>query len=133
MVLYGTDILGKQVKVLIETPSVGEDKALLLTTTEKSHDANLIFNGGEWADGYSHLIDCLGYRAIRIWGDTTGILDLTATNALNTGNASFWDSFDVTPVGTFSFYFRDPPHYIKFTNNTGAPISIVNLQFGRFK
>ena len=110
-----------------------ETNGVLITTSDKTLDTNLIFNGGVWNAGYAHLIDLNGYRAIRIWGDTTGVLDIIATNALNIGNASFWDSFDATSIGTFNFYYQDPPRYLKFVNNTGVDISVVNLQFGRFK
>ena len=128
MVLYATDP-----NSTAPVPVVCESDGTLITTTDKSIDTNMIFNGGVWADGYAHLIDCNGYRAIRIWGDTTGVLDITATNANNTGNITFWMNFDATAIGTYNFYYPDAPRYLRFTNNTGAPIGVVNLQFARFK
>ena len=128
MVLYATDPNATE-----PVPVICDTNGMLISTSDKSIDTNMIFNGGAWSDGYAHLIDCNGYRAIRIWGDTKGILDITATNANNTGNITFWSSFDQTTAdGTFNFYYRDPPRYLRFTNNTGGSISVVNLQFGRF-
>ena len=101
--------------------------------TDRTQDVNLSMNGGAINDGTAITIDCVDYRAIRIWGDTTGQLDVTATNATNTGNAGFWDSFDTLPTGIFSKYYPDPPRNIRITNNTGSTISVVNLQYGRFK
>jgi len=133
MVLHATDpVTGLAVKVPCEQDGT------LITTTDKSIDTNLIFNGAAWNDGTAITIDCNGYRAIRIWGDSTGQLDLTATNAINIGNAGFWDSFDTitggaATAGVFSKYYPDSPRYLRLTNNTGAQIAVVNLQYARFK
>ena len=129
MVLYGTaEGATEPVKIVCET------EGNLIMTTDKSIDTNMIFNGGAWPDGYAHLVDCNGYRAIRLWGATTAVLDVSATNATNTGNITFWMPFDATPAtGTFNFYYRDPPRYLRLTNNTGAPIAVTEFQFARFK
>ena len=129
MVLHATDpVTGLAVKVPCEQDGT------LITTTDKSIDTNLIFNGAAWNDGTAITIDCNGYRAIRIWGDSTGQLDITATNANNTGNADFWDSFDtIAGGGFFSKYYPDSPRYLRLTNNTGGQIAAVNLQYARFK
>ena len=101
--------------------------------TDRTQDVHFGSNSQAITHGTAITIDCVEYRAIRIWGDTTGQLDVTATNATNTGNAGFWDSFDTLPTGIFSKYYVDPPRNIKITNNTGSTIGVVNLQYGRFK
>lgn len=132
MVLYGTDANGNAIKVITET------EGMLITTTDKSLDTNLIFNGNSFTAGQEIVIDCNGYRAIRIWGDISNEkLTLTATNANNIGNAGFWDSFAETDVASgkliFSFYFPDAPRYIKLNNLSGTTITTMNLQYARFK
>lgn len=104
------------------------------TNNTPTTDVNLSYNGGGWNDGTPFVIDCNGYRSIRIWGDISNShLSILATNANNTGNLGFWDSFGEDIYGKFSFYFQDPPRYIKFINNSGITITAVNLQFGRYK
>ena len=128
MVLYATNL-----NSTAPVPVVCEGDGTLITTTDKSIDTNLIFNNQDWAIGFVHQIDLNGFRAIRIWGDTTGIIDVTATNANNIGNAGFWDSFDTINSGIIKLYYQDAPRYLRLTNNTGAIISGVNLQYARFK
>lgn len=105
------------------------------TNTTPSIDVNLSYNGGVWTNGTPLIIDCNGYRSVRIWGDISNSqLTILGTNANNIGNAGFWDSFDNDIfTGNFSFYYQDPPRYIKFINLSGVNINSVNLQFGRYK
>ncbi len=133
MVLYGTPA-DSTIPVPVQVESTG----CLVTSTDKSIDTNLIFNGSAMTAGQAITIDCNGYRAIRIWGDFSNEkLTLTATNANNIGNAGFWDSFDETPTASgttiFSFYFPDCPRYIRVQNNSASTITLVNLQYARFK
>ena len=44
--------------------------------TDRTQDVNLSMNGGAMNAGTSITIDCVEYRAVRIWGDTTGQLDV---------------------------------------------------------
>jgi len=99
-----------------------------------TQDVNLVYNGGAWNNGTTLVIDCIGYRSIRIWGDISNdSLAIKATNATNIGNAGFWDSFGTDiATGKFSLYYQDPPRYLKFENESGATISAVNLQYGRY-
>lgn len=131
MVLYGTEQNGTQpVKVVCET------EGMLITTTDKSVDTNLIFNGAGMNAGTSVTIDCNGYRAIRIWGDISNEkITITATNANNIGNAGFWDSFDESATGPtiFSFYYPDAPRYLRINNLSASTITTLNLQYARFK
>jgi len=132
MVLYGTDANGDAIKVITET------EGMLITTTDKSIDTNLIFNGAGMNAGTAITIDLNGYRAVRIWGDFSNEkLTLTATNANNIGNAGFWDSFAETDTASgttiFSFYFPDCPRYIRVNNLSATTITTVNLQYARFK
>jgi len=138
MVLTGTDANGAPHKVITETDPSGNGLGMLVTTTDKSIDTNLIFNGAGMNAGTSITIDCNGYRAIRIWGDFSNEkLTITATNANNIGNAGFWDSFDETPTATgttiFSFYYPDAPRYLRINNLSATTITTVNLQYARFK
>ncbi len=105
-----------------------------LVGKNSTQDVNLVYNGSAWNDGTTLVIDCIGYRSIRIWGDISNdTLAIKATNATNTANQSFWDSFGADLVsGKFSLYYQDPPRYIKFENESGATISAVNLQYGRY-
>lgn len=133
MVLYGTDANGDPIKVITET------EGMLITTTDKSIDTNLIFNGAGMNAGTSITIDCNGYRAIRIWGDISNEkITITATNANNIGNAGFWDSFDESATASgspaiFSFYYPDAPRYLRINNLSGTAITALNLQYARFK
>ena len=105
------------------------------TNNTPSTDVNLVYNSQIWNNGTPLVIDCNGYRSIRIWGDISNDqLSLLATNANNIGNAGFWDSFapDIY-TGKFSLYFQDPPRYLKFINLSGVTITSVNLQYGRYK
>tara|TARA_R110002012_G_C11503758_1_gene597641 strand:- start:6 stop:401 length:396 start_codon:yes stop_codon:yes gene_type:complete len=131
MVLYGTEQNGTQpVKIVCET------EGYLITTTDKSIDTNLIFNGAGMNAGTSVTIDCNGYRAIRIWGDISNEkITITATNANNIGNAGFWDSFDESATGPtiFNFYYPDAPRYLRINNLSASTITTLNLQYARFK
>jgi len=105
-----------------------------LVGKNSTQDVNLIYNGSAWNDGTTLVIDCIGYRSIRIWGDiSNSTLAIKATNATNTANQSFWDSFGTDLAsGKFSLYYQDPPRYLKFENESGVTISAVNLQYGRY-
>jgi len=108
--------------------------------TENAHsnstqDVNLVYNGGAWNDGTTLSIDCIGYKSIRIWGDISNSqLAIKATNATNTANQGFWDSFgsDIF-AGKFSLYYPDPPRNLRFENESGVTIATVNLQYSRIK
>lgn len=131
MVLYATDP-----NSTAPVPVVCEADGTIITTTDKSIDTNLIFNGAGMNAGTSVVIDCNGYRAIRIWGDVSNEkITITATNATNIGNAGFWDSFDESEVGPsiFSFYYPDAPRYLKINNLSASTITTLNLQYARFK
>tara|TARA_R110002012_G_C11432760_1_gene589638 strand:+ start:361 stop:756 length:396 start_codon:yes stop_codon:yes gene_type:complete len=103
--------------------------------SNSTQDVNLAYNGGAWNHGTTLAIDCIGYRSIRIWGDISNSqLSIKATNATNTGNAGFWDSFGTDVYsGKFSLYYPDPPRNIKFENESGETITAVNLQYSRIK
>ncbi len=105
------------------------------TNNTPSTDVNLAYNGAGWNNGTPLVIDCNGYRSIRIWGDISNDqLSVLATNANNIGNAGFWDSFDNDIyTGKFSLYYPDPPRYLKIINLSGTTITAVNLQYGRYK
>lgn len=109
-------------------------KELLTPETNATQDFNVPYNGGSFPNGSYTNIDCIGYRSVRIWGNTTGVLEIEGTNALNTGNAGFWDSLgdDIQP-GKFSLYFPDPPRKIRIGNTTAAAHAQVNIQYGRIK
>lgn len=109
-------------------------KELLTIKTNSTQDFNVPYNGNAFLSGSYTYIDCVGYKSIRIWGNTTGPLEIEGTNALNTGNAGFWDSLgdDIQP-GKFSLYFPDPPRNIRIGNTTGGSHTLVNIQYGRIK
>ena len=111
------------------------DNKLNVSTFDTTQDTNLTFNGGALNDGQNVIIDCIGYRAVRVWGEVSNDqLEITATCATNTGNLTFWDAFGMdTYTGKFSHYYQDPPRHIKYQNNSGNTITSINLQFTRFK
>ena len=121
-----------------------KDKSKLLTDikelltihshTNATQDFNVPYNGNQFNPGTYVNIDCVGYKSIRIWGNTTGVLEIDGTNALNVGNAGFWDSLgDDIQIGKFSLYFQDPPRNIRIGNTTAAVHAQVNIQYGRIK
>jgi len=131
MVLYATDPNSSA-----PVPVACEADGTIITTTDKSIDTNLIFNGAGMNAGTSVTIDCNGYRAIRIWGDVSNEkITITATNATNIGNQGFWDSFDESATGPtiFSFYYPDAPRYLRINNLSASNITTLNLQYARFK
>ena len=63
------------------------DNKLNVSTFDTTQDTNLTFNGGALNDGQNVIIDCIGYRAVRVWGELSNDqLELTATF----GTLSVW-------------------------------------------
>ena len=115
---------------------VNTDNDTLITSTHQSQDFNPAWNGSIWNNGTALIIDLIGYRAVRIWGTlSNSSLRVLATDATNTGNASFFDRFlpDITDAEPFSLYIPDCPRNIKFLNESGVDITAVELQYKRFK
>ena len=87
--------------------------------------------GGTVNDGVTFLIDNTGYRSVRIWGSTTGALEVHATNAVNIANQNFWGPIEDIAIGTFNIYIQDPPKNIRIRNNTGGQLASVHLHYHR--
>lgn len=87
--------------------------------------------GGALPDQTAFTIDNTGYRSIRIWGYSSGALEVHATNANNLANANFWAPIEDIAIGTFNIYLQDPPKNIRIRNNTGGALASVHLHYHR--
>jgi len=118
-------------KVLVNTTG---QISVISHTPINADNLGMVYNNSTVADGASSgNIDLNGYRAIRIWGDTTGTLIIQANNTNNIGNAGFYDSFDDIAVGTIHKYYPDPPRIIRIINNSGGSIAGLNLVIAKYK
>ena len=89
--------------------------------------------GGTMTDGTEFVIDCTTHRSVRIFGSTSGQLDITATNATNLNNLNFWSPIETIYNGIFNIYYQDPPRHLKIKNNTGGDLFNVYLHYNRNK
>jgi len=101
--------------------------------TDRTQDTDGInkMTGGALTDGTEFVIDCTAHRSVRIFGSTTGQLDITATNATNIGNINFWAPIETISAGIFNIHYPDPPRHLRIKNNTGGSIAIVYLHYNR--